>query len=162
MQITKKKVMAAVAGMAVVASAAAAFAFWTTSGTGKAETTAGTVGTLTVDVAVDNGSHPGDESTGGVAIKGTITDNTSSAVSVTSIAGDPEYAATNHVTVDEKHADCDLSAFAVKMDPITDSPVTLKADGGSTPFTGRLYMAETGKNQDACQGATLTVHLRAE
>ena len=161
MQITKKKVMAAVAGMAVVASAAAAFAFWTTSGTGKAETTVGTVGELTVDVSVDNGSHPGDGPTG-VAITGTITDNTSSAVSVTSIAGDPEYAATNHVTVDEKHADCDLSAFTVKMDPIAGSPVTLDADGGSTPFTGTLTMAETGKNQDACQGATLTVHLKAE
>jgi hypothetical protein len=161
MQITKKKVVAAVAGVAVVASAAVAFAFWTTTGSGKAETTAGTVGTLTVDVAVDNGSYPGDDPTG-VAITGTITDNTSSAVSVTSIAGDPDYAATNHVTVDDKHKDCDLSAFTVKMDPLDGSPVTLAANGGSIPFTGRLLMAETGKNQDACQGATLTVHLKAE
>ena len=161
MQITKKKVVAAVAGVAVVASAAVAFAFWTTSGTGKADTTAGTVGELTVDVSVENGSHPGDDPTG-VAITGTITDNTSSAVSVTSIAGDPDYSATNHVTVDDKHKECDLSAFTVTMDPLDGSPVTLAANGGSTPFTGRLLMAETGKNQDACQGATLTVHLKAE
>lgn len=160
MRITKRKVMTAVAGIAVVASGAVAFAFWTTTGTGSGGATAGTVGKLTVDVAVADGSYPGDGPSG-VAVTGKITNETTSAISVTSIVGDPDYAATNHLTVDDEHKACDLTQFMVTMDALTGSPVTLDANGGSTAFTGKLVMSESGSNQDACQGAALTVHLRA-
>lgn len=155
-----KKTTFGVMGLAALAVAATALAFWTTSGRGSDTGTAGTAGDVTVTVALGDGSHPGDGPIG-VPITGTIANDTSSAVSVSQVTGDPATASTHHVTVDGAHAGCDLTAFTVAMDPIAGAPVTLAANGGSTPFSGRLVMAESGSNQDACQGAVLTVHLIA-
>lgn len=155
-----KKATSVAVGFTVLAIAAAALAFWTTSGSGSDNGTVGTVGNLTVAVALADGSHPGDGPTG-VGITGTVTNGTTSAVSVTQVAGDPADASTHYLTVDAPHSSCKLTDFTVTMDPIAGAPVTLSANGGSTPFTGRLVMTESGVNQDACQGAVLTVHLVA-
>lgn len=159
MRHTKKFATIAI-GVIVIASAATALAFWTTSGSGSDAGTAATVGSLTVAVELADGSHPGDGPTG-AAIRGTVTNDTSSAISVTKVTGDPLDAATHHLTVDSGHSGCDLTDFTVTIDPIAGAPVTLDANGGATPFTGRLVMSESGANQDACQGAVLTVHLVA-
>lgn len=157
----KKKFMFATIGTLVfVAAIATAVAFWTTTGTGSDTGTVGTVGTLTVAVSLADGSHPGDGPTG-VSITGTVTNATSSAVSVSQVTGDPADAATHYLTVDAAHSSCAVTDFTVSIDPLTGGPVTLAANGGSTPFTGRLVMAESGIDQNACQGATLTVHLIA-
>ena len=160
MTFTKKTAFIATGAFVVAATVASALAFWTTTGTGSDTGTAATVGTLTVAVNLADGSHPGDGPTG-AAITGTVTNNTSSAISVNQVAGDPLDTATHYVTVDALHSSCVLTDFTVTIDPIANAPVTLAANGGSTPFTGRLVMSESGLNQNACQGATLTVHLLA-
>ncbi len=160
MTFTKKSAFIATGIFVAAATAATALAFWTTSGSGSDVGTAGSVGTLTVAVSLADGSHPGDGPTG-APITGTVTNETTSAISVTQVAGDPLYASTNHLSVDGAHSACVLTDFTVQIDPIVGAPVTLAANGGSTPFTGRLVMAESGANQNACQGAVLTVHLVA-
>ncbi|MBU3701531.1 MAG: hypothetical protein FGM58_05735 [Acidimicrobiia bacterium] len=147
-------------GVAVIAIAAVAFAFWTTTGTGSDTGTVGTAGNVTVSVNLADGNFPGDGPTG-VAVSGTVTNPTNSDISITEVSGDPSYAATSHLTVDAAHSGCKLSDFALTIDPLTGSPVTLAAKGGSTTFTGKLVMNESGANQNACQGAVLTLHLVA-
>lgn len=160
MRHKKKLTFAAIGALVLTATIATAVAFWTTTGTGSDAGTVGTVGTLSVSVALADGSHPGDGPTG-VAITGTVTNNTTSAVSVAQVAGDPARAATHYLTVDALHSSCVLTDFTLTMDPLTGGPVTLAANGGATSFTGRLVMAESGVDQNACQGAVLTVHLVA-
>lgn len=147
-------------GVAIIAIAAVAFAFWTTTGSGSDTGTVGTAGNVTVSVSLADGSYPGDGPTG-VVVSGTVTNPTTSDISITEVAGDPTHAATSHLTVDAGHSACRLSDFTLTVDPLTGSPVTLAANGGSTPFTGKLVMNESGANQDACQGAILTLHLVA-
>lgn len=157
-----KKFAVTAIGVVSIAIAATAVAFWTTSGGGSDTGTVGSVGALTVAVNLADGNHPGDGPTG-VSITGTVTNNTTSAVSVTQVAGDPANAATHFLTVDASHASCNLTDFTLTTDPINNGngPVTLAANGGSTPYTGHLVMAESGTNQNACQGAVLTLHLTA-
>lgn len=155
-----KKVTFGVIGIAALAVAATALAFWTASGSGSGSGKAASANTLTVSVQVGDGSHPGDGPTG-VPISGTVTNGTSSAIAVTQVVGDPLDSSTHYVTVDGAHSACNPTDFTLTMNPIAGAPVTLAANGGSTPFTGRLVMSETGSNQDACQGATLTVHVIA-
>jgi len=155
-----RKLVATAIGVAVIAIAATAFAFWTTTGSGSDAGTVGTVGTLTVAVNLADGSHPGDGPTG-VAVTGTVTNPTTSAISLSQVAGDPVYATTKHLTVDAAHSACLLTDFTLTVDPIPSAPVTLAANGGSQAFTGRLVMKESGLDQNACQGAQLTLHLVA-
>ena len=159
MRHARKATVAAI-GVAVIAIAATAFAFWTTSGSGNDTGTVGTVGALAVAVNLADGSHPGDGPTG-VAVSGTVTNPTTSAISLTQVAGDPAYAATNFLSVDAAHSGCVLTDFALTVDPIPGSPVTLAANGGNEAFSGRLIMNESGVDQNACQGAVLTLHLLA-
>ena len=160
MTFTKKSAFIATGIFVAAATAATALAFWTTTGSGSTSSKAATVGNLTVAVTLADGSHPGDGPTG-AAITGTVTNGTTSAISVSQVAGDPANVATHYLTVDSAHSTCVLTDFTLQMDPIVGAPVTLAANGGSTPFTGRLVMAESGANQNACQGAVLTVHLVA-
>jgi hypothetical protein len=155
-----RKLVATVAGVAVIAIAATALAFWTTTGSGSDAGTVGTVGNLTVAVNLADGSHPGDGPTG-AAVTGTVTNPTTSAISLSQVTGDPVYAATKHLTVDAAHSACLLTDFELTIDPIPSAPVTLAAEGGSQAFTGRLVMNESGVDQNACQGAQLTLHLVA-
>lgn len=155
-----KRTTVAVIGVVAIAIAATAVAFWTTTGSGSDDATVGSVGDLTVAVELADGSHPGD-GPDGVAVTGTVTNDTTSAISVSGVSGDPAKAATNHLTVDDAHAACDLRDFTLTIDPLAGAPVILAANGGTTPFTGRLVMTESGIDQNACQGAVLTVHLVA-
>ena len=152
-----KKKLAVVAGVvALMAIATAAFAYWTTNGTGSDNALAGSAGNYTVAVTLDPGIHPG----GNVGVAGTITNNTTSDLQVHTISIDPAYAASNGVTFDAGHSSCNALWFHFSG-TVTGGTQTLTAGGGSTPYTGTLSMDESLTNQDACQGADVTLHLQA-
>jgi hypothetical protein len=62
------------------------------------------------------------------------------------------------VTADRTHADCDTDAFTMR-----DVPESTRVMAGATaqvlPSRGTLRFRNTGENQDACKGATLTLSL---
>jgi hypothetical protein len=138
-------VLLAVLCVAVV-GAVGGYAYWTTTGNGTGSGTVGSAGQYTVTVSFASGQlHPG----GSVPVSGTITNNTSSDLQVSSVT-EQGVTANNGCTASWFHF----------SGTVTGGTQTLTAGGGSTGYTGTLSMDETGTNQDACQGATvdLTVH----
>jgi hypothetical protein len=156
MRIKHKKLAVVIGVVASMAIAGAALAYWTSTGTGNGSATAGSAGTYAVTVTLGAGIHPG----GNVAVSGTITNNTTSDLQVHTIAVDPAFSATNGVTFDAPHASCNDGWFHFSG-TVTGGTQTLTAGGGSTPYTGSLVMDESGNNQDACQGAVITLHVQA-
>ncbi len=152
----KKKLVIVAGVVAVMAIASAAFAFWTTNGTGSDNALAGSAGNYDVTVTLGAGIHPG----GNVAVTGTITNNTTSDLQVSSINVDPAYASVNGVTFDSGHSSCNEGWFHF-VGTVTGGTQTLTSGGDSTGYTGTLSMDESGTNQDACQGADITLHLQA-
>ena len=51
------------------------------------------------------------------------------------------------------------AALLQRLAEALDAPVFTSGNGQAVSATGTLAMNETGVNQDACQGATLTLHL---
>jgi hypothetical protein len=141
-----KKMKVAVGVVALTLVAAGAYAFWTGGGSGTGSGTAGTSATVTLTGTVAPGLAPA----------------TSRAVTLTAANADdaPIYVTTVHlvgVTVDGAHAGCVTSAFTM-----ADVTVGVNVPAGATAAAltdGSLAMADTGINQDACQGATLTLAL---
>ena len=139
-------VLIAVLAVAVVA-AVGGYAYWTTTGDGTGSGTVGSAGQYTVTVSFPSGQlHPG----GNVAVSGTITNNTSSDLQVSTVA--------EHAVV--ASGSCTAGWFHFSG-TVTGGTQTLAASGGSTGYTGTLSMDETGTNQDACQGATVDLTVRA-
>lgn len=150
-----------IAAISIVATgtlvAGTAFAWWTSSGSGSnlSAATVGSAAALDVlDVTVAGGSHPGD-GPAGVAVAGTIKNSTSSSIKVSGIAGD----GVALVSFDSGHLGCSASWFSFSGS-LTGGP-TILARNDSVAFTGRLVMSESGSDQDACQGASMTLHLKA-
>jgi hypothetical protein len=61
------------------------------------------------------------------------------------------------VTTDAGHSACVVSDFT--MADVTVSQVFASGNGQAVTATGTLAMANTALNQDACQGAPLTLNL---
>ena len=60
MKLTKKKIGAGIAGLAIVVGGTSAYAFWTQGGTGNGSATAGTTSAITVNqTTVVTGLYPG-------------------------------------------------------------------------------------------------------
>ena len=151
----KHKKLAAVvlAGAVVLGTAGVAFAYFTSTGTG---TGTGVVGSASNDITV-----VGTETTplfpGGAT--GTVSFTASNSGS------NPERLSNIHLTAiapDGAHASCatvlntDFSMADVAVG-VGDGTLAAGASGVSLTETGTLQMLDTGINQDACQGATLTL-----
>jgi hypothetical protein len=155
-KLTRKRVLAAGCVIGVVAFAAVAFAYWTTSGSGSGSATAGTDAGVTVAGNPGDGIYPG----GDVPVTTTITNSSSTQA---------QYVTNLHVaiSIDATHAGngCDASWFTYKADsePSGDSnPHTVALDteiaaSGSHQVLGKVFMANTATNQDACKNATINL-----
>jgi hypothetical protein len=153
---TKKRVLAALSVVGILVVAVAAFAYWTTSGTGSGTATAGSDAGVTVTGNPANGIYPG----GNVAVTTNIANSS---------ATQAQFVSNLHVTisVDSAHATagCDAADFTYKADSEASGAsnphtVTLNheiAAGGNYDVAGKVFMADTNVNQDACKGATLTL-----
>ncbi len=141
-----KRAVALASAIAVLAAASAAFAYFTSTGSGTATATVGSSQALTVNGTTSGAIYPGGSTT----------------VSFTAAnpASGHAYLATIHlasVSVDSSHSTCTTSWFSMP-DVSASQDIPGGASGATVTATGTLSMSNSG-NQDACQGATLTLNL---
>jgi hypothetical protein len=153
-KFTKKRALVALSVVGILAIAATAFAYWTTSGSGSGSATAGSDAGVTVSGDPDNGIYPG----GSVPVTTTITNSS---------ATQKQFVTNLHVTIaiDSTHAGngCLASWFTYKADsqgsgtdtnPRTVALNNELAAGGNMAVAGHVFMSDPNANQDACKGAT--------
>jgi hypothetical protein len=148
--ITRNRALAAFACVAVLAVAAAAYAYFTSTGSGTATAKVGTSSAVTIKGTVAGNLYPGASS----QVSFTV-DNPSTGtqrVGTISLTG---------ITVDAGHSTC--SAVITGGNPDFTMPaVAVNAtfapgNGQAVTPKGTLTMNDTGVNQNACQGAELTL-----
>lgn len=149
--VTKKRALVAL-GACALAMAAGAIAYFTTTGSGTGTATVGSSSAVTLHATVSSTLYPGasspvsftvDNPSGGSQRVGTI--------SLSSITADAGHSSCSTV-ITGGNPDFTMAAVAVNK---TFAP----GNGLTVTPTGTLTMNETGANQDACQGATLTLNL---
>jgi hypothetical protein len=145
--LTRKRAIAALGAIAVVAMTAVAVAYWTGGGSGSGSADVGTSGSVTLTGTVTPGSAPG----------------TAEVVTFTAAnAGDSPIQVTKvhlvSIAADSEHAACETADFS--MADVTQShQVPAEATAEALPNNGSLVYANTAVSQDACKGATLTLTL---
>jgi hypothetical protein len=152
--LNRKRVVIGLASVCVVAVAAVAYAYFTSTGSGTATATVGTSSAVTIKGTVSGNLYPGASSTVTLTV-----DNPSSGkqrVGTVSL---------EKITADAGHSTCSVVTTGGNPDFTMADVVVNKTYGPGnaqavTP-TGSLTMNDTGVNQDACQGATLTLSLKS-
>lgn len=150
--LTKRRAIVAGTAVCALVLAAGAYAYFTSTGTGTATATVGTTTAVTLHGTVSGSLYPGSSST----VTFTV-DNTGSGservgtITLTKIQPDAGHS-TCSTTITGEKPDFTMAGVAVNK---TYAPGNAQA---VTP-TGSLTMNDTGLNQDACQGATLTLTL---
>ena len=152
-KFTKKKKIAAIAtAVVVVGTGGAAFAYWTTSGTGSGTAATGTsaaVNAVQTSVITDMG--PG---TAAQTLSGTFTNTDTQPLYVTSLA----------VSIASVESAPGVPAVGCEADDyvITGSPLAIGAQAAvndSTTWTGMTiaFVNEAAENQDGCKNATVNL-----
>ena len=149
--ITRKRAVAhGCAGALAVAGIA--FAYFTSSGSGTGTATAGSSSAVTLHATVGSNLYPGTSS----PVSFTVDNPSSGSQRVGTIT-------LSSITADAGHLTCSTAIGGgnpdFSMPAVTVNQVFATGSGLSVTPTGTLTMNETGVNQDACQGATLTLHL---
>jgi hypothetical protein len=150
--ITRKRAFVALGCACALAVAGAAVAYFTSSGSGTGTATVGSSSAVTLHATISSSLYPGSSS----PVSFTV-DNPSSGVqrvgtvSLASISADSGHSSCS-TTISGGNPDFTMAAVPVNQ-------VINPGNGQSVAATGTLTMNETGTNQDACQGATLTLHL---
>jgi hypothetical protein len=147
--ISKKRNVGVLAVVAVLALAGMAIAYWTTSGEGSGSgSVASSNGKLTLAGTITESLTPGGSST----VKFTASNAGSSSLSVGTIHA--------VVSIDEAHtnAGCKASDFTIG-DTVENQVIAAHATGVELAKEGSIAMADTSENQDACQGATVSLAL---
>ena len=150
----RKRVLIGLASVCVLAVAAAAYAYFTSTGSGTATATVGTSSAVTIKGTVSGNLYPGSSSTVTLTV-----DNPSSGkqrVGTVSL---------EKITADAGHSTCSVVTTGGNPDFTMADVVVNKTygpgNGQAVTPTGTLTMNDTGVNQDACQGATLTLSLKS-
>lgn len=150
--MTQKRVFVALGCTIAVAAAGIALAYFTSSGSGTGSASVGSSLAVTLHASITGDLYPGSSS----PVSFTV-DNPSKGVQrvgTVSLAS---------ISVDSGHSSCSTTLtggnpdFSMAAAPV--NQVFPPGNGQSVSATGTLAMNETGVNQDACQGATLTLHL---
>lgn len=167
-----KRKLAPIAGalVLVLIVAGVAYAYWTANGSGSGDAAAGTDAGVTIDgvafsggPATDGTLYPG--ATVDVAFDVT-NDSANSAVNVHRVVADATHGDSNGIETSD--TGCLSSWFSYSGSELAASPGehiaasdTFSAGAGAgTGNGGTLSMTdESAANQDACKGATITLHL---
>ncbi|HST68078.1 MAG TPA: hypothetical protein VLI94_00280 [Solirubrobacterales bacterium] len=151
--LTRKRVLSALMPLCALALAAVAYAYFTTSGSGTATATVGTSSPVTLKGTVTGNLYPGSSS----PVSLTVDNPSSGKQRVGTIS-------LEKITADAGHASCSVVTTGGNPDFTMADVVVNKtfAPGNGQAVTpgGTLTMNDTGVNQDACQGATLTLTLK--
>jgi hypothetical protein len=145
----KKRTLAVLGVVAILALAGAAIAYWTTTGSGEGSgSVASSNGTITLHGAISDQLVPG----GSSAVKYTADNAGSSSLSVGTVHA--------VVSIDDAHAKagCKASDFSIG-DTAENQVIAAGASGVALAHDGSISMADTAENQDACQGATVSLAL---
>lgn len=150
--ITKKRALVFLALTCAIAMAAGAYAYFTSTGSGTGTATVGSSSAVTLHATVTGSLYPGTSS----PVSFTVDNPSSGSQRIGAIS-------LSSITVDSGHSTCSTAISGGSPD-FTMAAVTVNksfptGNGQSVTQTGSLTMNETGVNQDACQGATLTLHL---
>jgi hypothetical protein len=150
--ITRRNALTAFACTGALAVAGVAFAYFTSSGSGTGTAAVGSSSAVTLHATISSNLFPGSSSPVALTV-----DNPSSGaqrVGTVTLAG---------ISVDSGHSGCSTTISGGNPDfsmPVVNvNKVFQPGNGQSVTPDGTLTMNETGVNQDACQGATLTLHL---
>lgn len=144
-RITRKRALLALGCTLALALATGAYAYFTSTGTGTGTAKVGTASAVTLKGTIAGNLYPGSSSTVSFTV-----DNPTSGQRVGTIS-------LGSVNVDAGHSGCSTAAFS--MPAVTVNKTFDVGNGQAVAQTGTLTMADTGTNQDACQGATLTLNL---
>ena len=151
--LTRKRVLTALVPICALAIAAVAYAYFTTSGSGTATATVGTSSAVTLKGTVTGNLYPGSSS----PVSLTVDNPSSGKQRVGTIS-------LEKITPDAGHSTCSVVIAPGNPDFTMADVVVNKtfAPGNGQAVTpgGTLTMNDTGVNQDACQGATLTLTLK--
>jgi len=147
-RMTRKKYLVAGTAVAVIASGGAAFAYWTSNGSGDGSATTGTDTPWAVtvaDVDLDNLTPAGPSDTVTFAIKndGSGVQHLSSAVASVTGTSDPG---------------CTAADFSVSTTTVSAQDV---AAGATVNGSFTVQMIDTGVNQDDCKGVTVDLEVAA-
>jgi hypothetical protein len=151
-RFTRKRTVIAIACVAALAVASIAYAYFTSTGSGTATAKVGTASAVTLKGTVTGNLYPGASSQVSFTVDNPSTG--SQRVGTISLIG---------ITVDAGHSTCSTTIGGATPD-FTMPAVAVNATFGPgngqvvTP-KGTLTMNDTGVNQNACQGAELTLAL---
>jgi hypothetical protein len=148
----KQKIVAGVAvGGLVLGMSGAAFAYWTTTGSGSGSATnASSNGTITLTAVFAGGLTPGGSKSVSVQAANTGTSN----LFVTTVSPDSPA-----ITIDGPHvtAGCLVGDFSLTGFHSTGGQVNAAASG-VVVATDTLNMENTSSDQEGCKGAIITLH----
>jgi hypothetical protein len=149
---TKKRALVALGCASALALAGVAFAYFTSNGSGTGTATVGSSSAVTLHATVGSNLYPGTSS----SVSFTVDNPSSGSQRVGTIT-------LSSITVDAGHSTCSTAIGGgnpdFSMPAVAVNQVFAAGNGQNVTPTGTLTMNDTGVNQDACQGATLTLHL---
>jgi hypothetical protein len=151
-RLTRKRALLALFSTLALVLAGGAYAYFTTTGSGTGTASVGSASAVTLKATVSSTLYPGASSP--VTFQVSNPSSAAQRVGTISLSG---------ITVDAGHSTC--STVITGGNPDFSMPaVAVNQTFGSgsnqavTP-TGTLTMNDTGVNQNACQGATLTLQV---
>jgi hypothetical protein len=142
----KRRVLVALGTVVAIAAVGAAIAYFTTSGSGTGSASVGSSSAVTIHGTVSGALYPGSSAT----VNFTVDNPSSGSQRVNGIQ-------LEKVTTDAAHSGCVTSDFT--MPNVTVNQTFPSGNAQAVTATGSLSMANTALNQDACQGAPLTLSL---
>jgi hypothetical protein len=149
--VTRSRVLA-VSCAATLALAAGAYAYFTSTGSGTGTASVGNAAAMTLHGTVSSSLYPGSSS----PVSFTVDNPSSGSQRVGTIT-------LASISVDGAHSSCSSAIGGANPDfsmpAVAVNKTFAPGDGQAVPQSGSLTMNETGTNQNACQGATLTLHL---
>jgi hypothetical protein len=147
-KLIKKRVLVGLS-IAVLAIAGVAVAYWTTTGAGSGSgSVAASNGTLVLHGTITSALTPG----GSSPVTFTADNSNTSSLQVGTVHA--------VVSIDETHATagCKASDFSI-ADTVENQVIAKESSGVALGKNGSIAMADTGENQDACKGATISLAL---
>jgi hypothetical protein len=155
----RKVVVALVSAGLVAASGGAAYAYWTSGGTGTGTATAGTTVGVAITGTVAGTIYPGGTFT--VVLKANNTNSSTVKIGTVSatgfaVTGGNDATACNALIADATVADFSMANVAENQTLAAATNNIALTNNGTLVFTNSVT-----ENQDACKGAALTITLSA-
>jgi hypothetical protein len=150
--IGRKRALTAFGCVVALAAAGVAIAYFTSSGAGTGTAAVGSSSSVTLHATISSNLYPGSSS----PVTFTVDNPSSGSQRVGAIT-------LSSISVDSGHSGCSTAISGgnpdFSMPAVTVNKVFEPGNGQSVTPSGTLTMNDTGVNQDACQGATLTLNL---